>query len=335
MSEQASALPLPPLAKRVDGHPRRIGVEIEFGGLGVDEAAALVAEQLDGDLESISRYEREVSGDPAGAWSVELDFGLLKNLGRRDRDDDDFGDAIESLAEDALRRVSEPIVPVEVVSPPLPMSRLGEVDQLILRLREAGARGTGDEPAFAFGLQLNPELPDTDADTVRQYLQAFLCLEDWLRKRAKVDLTRRLTFFADPFPKDYVRKCVDPEYAPNRDRLIDDYLADNPTRNRALDLMPLFAHLDAERVRGRVDDPRIKARPTLHYRLPNSEVDEPGWGLGAIWHDWLVLERLAVDPVKLEDLCSDYADFLDRPLARLSGDWPQTCQQWLRKNRLL
>jgi len=335
MPRQPSSLPLPPVANRADGHPRRIGVEIELGGLGVDETAALVAEQLGGDIKSIGRYEREVGGDPAGAWSVELDFGLLKKLGRRERDADDLVDAVESLAEDALRRVSEPVVPVEVVSPPLPMSRLGEVDRLIRRLRDAGARGTGDEPAFAFGMQLNPELPDTDADIVRQYLQAFLCMEDWLRERAKVDLTRRLTFFADPFPKGYTRACVDPDYTPNRGQLIDDYLADNPTRNRALDMLPLFAHLDAERVRGRVDDPRIKARPTLHYRLPNSEVDEPGWGLGAIWADWLVLERLANDPVRLGDLCRDYADFLDRPLARLSGDWPRLCERWLRAHRLL
>ena len=335
MSPHPSTLPLPPIANRADGRPRRIGVEIELGGLGVDEVAALLAEQLGGDIKPIGRYERAVDGDPAGAWSVELDFGLLKELGRRERDEDDLGDAIESLAEDALRRVSEPLVPVEVVSPPLPMSRLGEIDQLIVRLREAGALGTGNEPAYAFGMQLNPELPETDVDTVRHYLQAFLCLEDWLRKRAKVDLTRRLTFFADPFPKGYVRKCVDPDYAPNRDRLIDDYLEDNPTRNRALDLLPLFAHLDAERVRGRVDDPRIKARPTLHYRLPNSEIDEPGWGLGAIWGDWLVLEHLAVDPVQLTGLCREYAGFLDRPLARLSGDWPKACDQWLRTHRFL
>jgi hypothetical protein len=335
MTDHPPALALPAVPERADGQPRRIGVEIELGGLGVDETAALVAEQLGGTLTTTGRYEHEIHGDPAGPWSVELDFTLLKALGRRERRDGDLADAVESFAEDALRRVSEPIVPVEVVSPPLPMSRLAEVDRLILALREAGALGTGEEPAYAFGMQLNPELPDTDVDTVRQYLQAFLCLEDWLRERARVDLTRRLTFFADPFPKDYVRTCVDPEYSPNRDRLIDDYLDDNPTRNRALDMLPLFAHLDADRVRARVEDERIKARPTLHYRLPNSEIDEPGWGLGAIWADWLVLERLAVDPIRLTELCRDYSAFLDRPLARLTGDWTRDCEQWLRAQRLL
>ncbi len=335
MTEDPLKLPLPARDKRADGQPRRIGVEIEFAGLDVDETAALVAAQFGGTVKTIGRYEREIATDTEGPWSVELDFRLLKEMGRRERDDETLTDTVEALAEDALRLVSEPIVPVEVVGPPLPMARLGEVDRLIARLREAGARGTGDDLTYAFGMQLNPELPELDADTVRQYLQAFLCLEDWLRERAQVDLTRRLTFFADPFPKGYVKTCVAPDYAPNRARLIDDYLAENPTRNRALDMLPLFAHLDAERVQGRVDDPLIKARPTLHYRLPNSDIGQPGWGLGAIWSDWLVLERLAVDPIRLNDLCRDYRAFLDRPLAKLAGGWQDECEQWLRTNRLL
>ncbi|QQO57245.1 MAG: amidoligase family protein [Thiohalocapsa sp. PB-PSB1] len=335
MSEQPSRLPLPPRPLRADGEPRRIGVEIEFGGLSVDETTELVADQFGGDGETIGRYERQISGDPAGPWSVELDFTLLKELGRRERDREGLAATVESLAEETLRQLSEPVVPVEVVSPPLPMSRLGEVEQLIGRLREAGARGTGDELIYVFGMQLNPELPDTDVDTARQYLQAFLCLEDWLRERAQVDLARRLTLFADPFPKNYIRTCIDPGYTPNRDRLIDDYLQENPTRNRALDMLPLFTHWDAQRVQDKVDDRRVKARPTLHYRLPNCEIDKPGWGLATIWADWLVLERLATDAVQLGAICRHYATFLDRPLARLSGNWLQECEKWLRTEGLL
>jgi hypothetical protein len=329
-----SRLAMPPLTRRADGGARRVGVEIEFSGLTLDEVVALVAETLSGDVASPGRYERVIAGDPAGDWQAELDFTLLKELGRRRRDGAELMDAAGDLAEDALRLIAERIVPVEVVSPPLPLERLDTVNDLIRRLREAGARGTGDELAYAFGLQLNPELPDTDVDTIRQYLQAFLCVEDWLRERAAVDLTRRLTLFAEPFPKAYARKVVAADYAPNLDRLIDDYLQDNPTRNRALDLLPLFLHLDPERVRAVVDDERVKPRPTLHYRLPNSEIDRPGWDLGAAWGDWLVVERLAADPARLDDLCRRYAGFLAQPLERLVGDWPADTAVWLDRNRL-
>lgn len=324
-------LALPPVTHTAQGHPRRIGVEIEFSGLSLEQTAAILGNALGGPLERPGRYEIQVLGDPAGPWRVELDFEFLKSLGRRQHDEG-LGGRVQEFAEDTLRAISERIVPVEVVGPPLPMDRLGDVNGLISALRAAGAVGTRDDLAFAFGMQLNPEMPDTDVDTVRGYLQAYLCLEDWLRLRAQVDLTRRLTFFAEPFPKPYTRTVVDADYSPNRDTLIDDYLDANPTRNRSLDMLPLFAHLDEPRVRARVADDRVKARPTLHYRLPNSEIDRPQWNLSEAWDDWLVVERLTTDPRRLALLCNAYAQFLDQPLERLTGDWAERTQQWLDEN---
>jgi len=330
-STEAASPALPPITHTAQGHIRRVGVEIEFSGMSLEQTAAVLSDVVGGPLERPGRYEIEVQGDPAGPWQVELDFAYLKALGRLAHDDD-FAGLVQEMAEDVLRAISEHIVPVEVVGPPLPIDRLADVNRLISALRAAGARGTGHDPIYAFGMQLNPELPDTDVDTVRRYLQAYLCLEDWLRMRSEVDLTRRLTFFADPFPKPYVRTVIDPGYSPNRDRLIDDYLDANPTRNRSLDMLPLFAHLDEPRVRERVDDDRVKARPTLHYRLPNSEIDRPGWDLNEVWEDWLVVERLATDPKRLALFCSAYAAFLDRPFERLTSGWTERTQQWLDTN---
>lgn len=338
MSNSTTRMPLPPCPTRADGQPRRIGVEIEFSGLSIEETADLLRAELTGaagKLVQLGRYEISIEGDPAGPWQVELDFGLLKSLGRRERVEQDLGAQLEAIAEDLLRAIAERIVPVEIVSPPLPMTDLDAVNRLIARLRAAGARGTLDDPTYAFGMQFNPELPALDSTTILHYLQAYLCLEDWLRARARVDWTRRLTFFADPFPRAWLRASIAADYAPDQAQLIDDYLAANPTRNRALDLLPLFAELDGERVRARVTDERVKARPTLHYRLPNSEIDRPDWDLREPWADWLVVERLAAAPQALAALCRDYAAFLDRPLGRLTGDWPSQCDQWLKQQGLL
>jgi len=324
-------LALPPIAHTAQGNIRRVGVEIEFSGLSIEETAAVLGDLLGGPLEQPGRYEIEVRGDPAGPWQVELDFAYLKALGRLQYDDN-LGGLVQEMAEDVLLAISERIVPVEVVGPPIGMDRLGDVNRLIAALRDAGARGTGDDPIFAFGMQLNPELPNTKVDSVRTYLQAYLCLEDWLRMRSQVDLTRRLTFFAHPFSKAYSRIVIDAGYSPDLDRLIDDYLDVNPTRNRSLDMLPLFAYLDEPRVRKRVDDERIKARPTLHYRLPNSEIDRPDWGVNDVWDDWLAVERLASDPERLARLCGAYAEFLDNPLECLTNDWADRTQQWLDAN---
>jgi hypothetical protein len=322
--------PLPPLRNNESGRTRRVGVELEFGGLGLDDAAHIVAAHVGGSLSQHGRYEKEVVGDAAGRWGIEVDFAWLKELGRRELDPDATLTPLQEVGEDALREASGLLVPVEVVSPPLSMERLGEVDDLIGRLRRGGAQGTGGGLLYAFGLQLNPEVPDTRPTTVLRYLQAFLCLADWLEKRAEVDLARRLTVFVDPFPKAYVRRVIDPDYGPDLAQLIDDYLALNPTRNRALDFLPLFLHLDEGRVRAVVRDPRVKPRPALHYRLPNCEIDVPGWGLGQVWRNWLQVEHLVAEPDRLRGVCAAYAAYLDRFLSGLLEKWDEEVTPWLK-----
>jgi hypothetical protein len=336
--------PLPPVAETAAGATRRIGVEIEMIGLDVAEVAVLVADELGGAVTAKNDYEHEIRGDADGVWNVELDSQYLKRLSRArteptraaDKGDDVVRDAlarIEEAAESLFCRGAEAVVPVEVVSPPLPLPRLADVERLITALREAGAKGTGAGLTYAFGIQLNPEMPRLDAPTITRYLQAFLCLYDWLLERSAIDPTRRLTGYSAGFPAAYVRRVVDPDYSPDLPTLIDDYLADNPTRNRALDLLPLFLHLDRERVRAVVDDPRVKPRPTLHYRLPNSEIDDPRWGVHVAWNDWLEVERLAADPPRLRQLCARYSERLGGPLGGLLSDWGEEVKPWLSEGR--
>jgi hypothetical protein len=321
--------PLPSRTENADGNERRIGVELELIGLGVEEVSRIVARHLGGSQQETSRYEHVVQGDAAGDWAVEFDYQYLKEKGREDALEDEFLARLDEAAENALRAGAEIVVPVEVVSPPLPLSRLADVQSLIAELRRVGAQGTGAGISYAFGMQFNPELPALDAGTILGYLKAFLCLYDWLKERSAPDLTRRLTRYMAPFPGKYVRKVVDPGYWPARDTLIDDYLADNPTRNRALDLLPLFLHLDRARVRAVVDDPRVKPRPTLHYRLPNSEIDRADWGIHLAWGDWLEVEALAADRARLDRLCEKYAQWLDEPLDHLLEEWPREIESWL------
>lgn len=320
---------LPRRARTRSGERRRIGIELELSGIELEALAAMVAEFVGGEVYQDGRYELRVSGDPAGDWGVEIDHEYLKQMGREERDPEHPLAPLEELGEDVLRRGLELVVPLEVVSPPLAMTRIGEFDRLVAQLREAGACGTSQGIAYAFGLHLNPELPDTRTRCVVDYLKAFLCLYPWLKRRCELDMLRRITSYIDPFPSDYVQQVIEPGYRPNRAQLIDDYLEANPTRNRALDMLPLFAHLDAKRVRAALSDPRIKPRPTFHYRLPNSEVDQPGWGVQAAWQDWLQVEELAADRKRLDAICVEYARFLDKPLERLFDDWAERIDAWL------
>lgn len=330
MTSPSPGLKQPPWLKNADGDTRRVGVEIEMSGLSLDALAACVADFVGARIETRGRYERVLEGDPAGDWIVELDFDLLKRLGREARADESFADELGRSAEDALAWAAEALVPMEVVSPPLPLDRLDEIERLILRLREAGARGTSDSLINAFGLQFNPELPNTDPELITACLKAFLCLYDWLSTRADIDTSRRVTRYVNPFPMNYVKKVIDPDYWPDQATLIDDYLADNPTRNRALDMLPLFMFLDEARVRRHASDSLIKARPTFHYRLPDCDIHKPEWGFHLAWNDWVEVERLAADASRLNDCCTAYRAFLSRPLDRWLGDWKAELEtRWL------
>jgi hypothetical protein len=329
MSRASAKLRLPKRQRNFRGQPRRVGVELEMIGLDLNDIAEIIAAQLGLSITTDGRYRRVLRGDDAGDWVVELDFDLLKRLGQEERGDKPLDELLGS-AEELLRTVAEMVVPLELVSPPLPMRRLGEVAQLIVLLREAGAKGTSDSVSYAFGMQFNLEIPSDRPGDILAYLQAFLCLYEWLLMRADVNLTRRLTSYVDPFPSDYVRRVIRADYAPDTATLIDDYLEYNPTRNRALDLLPLFLYLDEERVRATTGDPLIKPRPALHYRLPNCEVHLPEWGLHLAWNDWLEVEALAADRKRLASCCKAYAAFLDQPLKRWLGDWAKEVRRaWL------
>ncbi|OOE92039.1 alpha-L-fucosidase [Salinivibrio sp. AR647] len=323
MNASPSPLKTPPHTTNAEGETRCVGVELELSGMELDTIAQLVAKHLSLTVEHGGRYDRKLTGDNAGDWIIELDYAKLKRLGRNDRSEKTLANQIDQSAEEVLAWAAKMVVPVEIVSPPLPLDRLQDVDRLIEFLRQQGAEGTEDSPVYAFGMQLNPELPDLSAHTINAHLKAFLCLYDWLIKRADIDLSRRLTSYVDPFPKAYITRVLAHDYWPDRDTLIADYLADNPTRNRALDMLPLFTHLDEKQVNQALNDGLTKARPTFHYRLPDSKVSRPQWGIHEAWNDWVEVEKLAADPKRLTACCDAYLAHLNDPLSRITNNWAE------------
>lgn len=310
MAADKTLIYMPQQMTNHQGGPRHIGVELEMSGLSIDELAQEVASELQLSVDKTSRYQYTLQGDNDGEWLVELDFQLLKKMGQEERAENDIGNDIETL----LKLVSKPLVPHELVSPPLKLERLTEVQTLTERLRNAGAKGTSESVFNAFSMQLNPEIPSLDSRVLTAYLKAFLCLYDWLYEEASINMTRRITTYVDPFPKHYVRKVLAPDYWPqDTDTLIRDYLLDNPTRNRALDMLPLFSYLNADLVEQYTKDPLIKARPAFHYRLPNCEIHLANWGVHLAWDGWLQVEALAQDSKRLNACAKAYLRALETP----------------------
>lgn len=326
---------MPANATTQDGEPRRLGVELEFIGLNCHEAAAIIAKRFDGWLRQEDEYRYSVEDTGHGRFVIELDSRYvhkgespLPDIRKR-LEDEQLGDTVDRGVRMTIGEVTRHYLPVEVVCPPIPIADLPVLDDAVADLRERGARGTGESLVYAFGLQINVEMPALDAGTILTYLQAYVVSAERLRSEIGVDVSRRVLPFCQPPPPDYMRLVLQDDYAPGMEQLIDDYLRYNPTRNRDLDMLPVLAFVDEARVIAFMgEEAKIKARPALHYRLPDSRIEEPDWFIVTEWNRWArTVERLAADPKRLTAVRRAYRRYLD------TGSWKNLTQEalaWLR-----
>ncbi|MEQ8666667.1 MAG: amidoligase family protein [Rhodospirillales bacterium] len=302
----------PPRARTASGDMRRVGVEIEFAGVSVRDAADLVAQAFGGTMDVESDHRIDVEGTRFGDFTVELDAAIAHKSGDKELKIADKD--VETISRQLLGHAIAGPVPTEIVFPPVPWQELAALDDLLDRLRDAGAEGTRDAVYYGFGVHLNPEVAEETADYALRHLQAYLILEDRLRDDIGVDPMRRVLPHIDPFPDGYALQLMDPDYAPGVADLITDYVKANPTRSRGFDMMPLFRHLDEDTLLSHVDDASlIKARPTFHYRLPNTELQDPDWSFVTDWNRWVGVEHLAMDDDKLAAAMAEYRAWLRKP----------------------
>lgn len=323
----------PPHTTNAAGEERRCGVEIEYIDVPLQRAAELIAEIWQGEITWQYDYHATIHTKSLGDFTVELDVEWMQKLSQQVKEDRALDQIpLAETADKLLFPVVSSVAPNEIVSPPIPFSRLHELDTLVARLREAGAKGTGDSIIYAFGVHLNPESPALDAACILRYLRSFLLLYEWMKHDMQVDNTRMLTGFARAFPLDYAKQVLAADYAPDMAGLIDDYLTYNPSRNRALDMLPLFAHIDATRVYRTVHDSLVKPRPTFHFRLPNCHIDHAGWHLSDAWDYWLEVEKLAWDSERLQHMQEAFLAHYKSPLHLLSDNWRKQTQTWLQSD---
>ncbi|WP_084327797.1 amidoligase family protein [Salinarimonas rosea] len=290
LSSEDLSLSAPELAK-----PRRVGVEIEFMGASARAAAIALAHDLGGSVEVEDPHAFRVCGTRFGPIAVEMD---LRHV--HPHRHPALANRLTPRAAAWLGLLASPLAPRELITAPIPISRLPELDQVVASLRSAGARGRGAVLFDSLGLHFNVDPPRMDAATLTAFLKAYLLLSAELRRETAGGSLRRAFALPPEFPRAYARRVLAPGYWPDMPRLMSDYLSANPTRRRALDLLPIFAHLDEERVRAAVPDEKIGPRPVLHYRLSQAHLSDPEWTVRADWERWMAIERLAADA---DELC--------------------------------
>ncbi len=291
---------------------RRVGVEVEFAGLDVAEAARAIARSWGGAIHARDPRDIRLQGTALGDLRVELDIALKRQW-------------VEDLAAQLLGD----LIPVEVITDPLPQSDLPRVETLLRDLVAAGAVGSGAKLAYGFGVHFNVELPDDGGAALVATARAFALCEDWLRAADPLDPARRVLPFVAPFPPALVAHlAAHPDLAaPELARAM---AAHAPSRNFGLDLLPALQQLCPEALAGVPDDHLKGARPVFHYRLPEARLDEDGWSLAYEWNRWAVIEHIAADAALLEALAEGWrAQHVDGRDA--SGDWPDRVEALLQQ----
>ncbi len=319
----------PPVTVDDRGEKRRAGFEFEFGNLPIQPTAEALHQRLGGELEVLSPFEAVLRDSSIGRLKIERDLDILKSMKYRkwlgqlgvEFSPGSIAHEIETNIDNASRI----LVPCEVVTEPLALDALKRLDELVDTLNAIGAEGTQHSLIYAFGLHINPSLPARDADTLTRYLQAFLLLHSWIIEASNIDITRRfLTKFIDPFPQEYVQLVLSTTYSPSMGTLIGDYLKYNPTRNRALDLLPVFCEIDEPRVLDALsDDERnlVKGRPAFHYRLPDCKVTVPGWSVATAWNQWVYIENLAGNRALLHELIGEWRNSSEKFSLAPKSSW--------------
>lgn len=324
---------LPPRLYNEKGDIRKAGFEIEFGDLSLHETADIILSLYGGTLEKKHNFSYEVKGTKYGDFALESDSRFLsqkkydtylKKIGVSP--DSPLNENVEKF----LEKFAGTLVPFEVAMPPIPMTELDAAEKIREKLYESQAQGISSSIFAAYGMQINPEVPDFKAETLLSYIRSFFLLYDWLVEESEIVIARKIAPYIHPFPKEYMDQVLDPGYSPDLGQLMKDYLELNPTRNRPLDLLPLFALIDRDLVMSyEVEKHLIKPRPTFHYRLPNSEVDDPHWSFAKEWNKWVLIEKLSMSPEKISQMTADYFELHSPSHLFARAPWISKTQEWI------
>lgn len=296
---------------------RRCGVEIEFSGLDAHRAAEVIAGAIGGTVEQTGRHAGRVLGSAIGDVKVYLDTRYAQPA-KDPTIVDEVLDALELRDGAAGLLASVMPVPVEIVTEPITRAQFADLDRAIVALRGAGAGDTKTGTLYAYGMHLNPEHEGGPERAIR-IAAAYAFVERWLRHLKPPDNARRVTPFVDPYSESYVEELAR-EFAEGREpgmrRFVELYAEYNPDRNRGLDMWPLIGHLAPRLARRFHDGPIKNARPTFHYRLPDSLVAVEGWSPRDELDRWESIERAADDPETFGRLRHAAAEFTGWRLPR-------------------
>lgn len=265
----------------------KIGFEIEYNGVSLEDTAKIIQSQYGGEIKSPYNNRLVINNTEFGKFLVELDVDFIQRL---DQNNEGSKSEFLNLISENAEKYFGFVAPNEIVCPPILESKIENLDKLIDILREKGAKGTGKSFLYAFGLHINKEVRDININYILSIVRSFI--EKFEDLKFNLDTSRVISGFIGDYSANYKKMVMDENYNPTLEEFMKDYVEYNKTRNRALDLTPLFKHIDKNSV-DEIKDNKIKARPTFHYRLPNCRIDNKNWSIKKEYSIWKEIEENA------------------------------------------
>ena len=315
-----------------EGALRRVGFEIEYIDYSLENSVDFLHKLFGGNIAQKNDHYYQIQETQYGSFSVERDLKLLQKLSEKSADNlENKKFNIEGVANNILTGLLKDVVPIEIVTPPLPYDKVDVAEKIIDGLKKTPANDTSKSIFTAFGLHINPEVADFEAHHILNYLKAYCLLNHWLRREIEIDVSRRLSPFIDEYPRGYIKLILSENYNPNLEALIQDYLVHNNTRNRSLDMLPLFKFLKGERIDKLLASESIKPRPTFHYRLPNTNFRNDEWSVRSEWERWLLVEKIANNPELIDLMSKQYLKILNDNIFFDEKRWISETECYLEK----
>lgn len=311
----------PPTPGRHGGGVRRVGVEIEFTGLGADEVAGLAERVYGGKCERIDRQALLLRGSSVEEVEIALDLQLA-DRSLKVRTPLRSGGSASKIIDNP----GTPVAPLAIIARPIPWTQLHRLDALAGELAEASMKAAAHTPVEAFGLYLNPEIQADDATAIAAVMKAFALLAPLFDAERGTGGTSRPSGYVGPWPEIYLAKLLSPDYWPDRAILANDHVEAVGDRLCGLDLLPLWAELEPGASKGsRVGDP-VKGRRAYRIRLPDHGSSSGGL-VSSLGNDWLRIEELAADDALLEKMCIERG-------RTAAADWPGVAARLIETARL-
>ena len=327
---------MPLKTKNDKNEMRRVGYELEFANVEIEDILTILEGNYSFEVKKINNFLYKLNSK-YGDFTLELDFELLtkqklkKNLiSFFEKVGVDIEQNSIDEIENLIGTLSKDIVPYEISTPPVPLNEMNIVEDIVQKLNQNKAYGTNERFYYAFGLHINTEVVSLEVESLLSYIKAYMVLQDYINKDAKVNLARKITPYIDNFKSEYIVYILDEKYKPTITELIEDYIQYNPTRNRSLDLLPILAFIDEKRVREKLPDEKIKPRPAFHYRLSNSMIGDSSWRVSDEWNRWILIEKLANDEDALNYLSKEYLLYLDKFINFES--WESRIKKWIKSH---